>query len=282
MVNPTARFHLLLLLLLLIATQTCRIYRFSEAKVHIPDELDDVVDDEEDEAWREWGKPKKQPEFDPPPTDFTKMGLQEMQDEMMKRQQGPVFGSSSSDPALPVRYGVLVLAELLLFSFGTKLFGEIAPGTSSVSQLKNGLIWRIGLNLYSSGFTSTTLTSDYSISYIAVASVKALRITSGLLIYLLQETVSEIAMKWTKVARTGAIEAKFSGVDVSTIMFTMQKGQDALELKEFLLSQSEAYEIKIGDQLFRRPGDPSFEEVFEKLQAEKNKGYDASERHHEL
>ncbi|XP_011092637.1 uncharacterized protein LOC105172756 [Sesamum indicum] len=200
MVNPTARFHLLLLLLLLVATQTCRIYRFSEAKVHIPDELDDVVDDEEDEAWREWGKPKNQPEFDPPPTDFTKMGLQEMQDEMMKRQQGPVFG-----------------------------FVKLRPGTPRTP-----------------------------------------------------ETVSEIAVKWTKVARTGAIEAKFSGVDVSTIMFTMQKGQDALELKEFLLSQSEAYEIKIGDQLFRRPGDPSFEEVFEKLQAEKNKGHVASEKHQEL
>ncbi|KAK4418613.1 hypothetical protein Salat_2274100 [Sesamum alatum] len=203
MVNPTARFHLLLFLLLLIGTQTCRIYRFAEAakpKVHIPDELDDVVDDEEDEDWREWGKPKKQPEFDPPPTDFTKMGLQEMQDEMMKRQTGPVFG-----------------------------FVKLRPGTPRTP-----------------------------------------------------ETVSEISMKWTKVARTGAIEAKFSGVDVSTIMFTMQKGQDAQELKEFLLSQSEAYEIKIGDQLFRRPGDPSFEEIFEKLQAEKNKGHDASESHHEL
>lgn len=43
--------------------------------------------------------------------------------------------------------------------------------------------------------------------------------------------VSEIAMKWTKVARTGAIEAKFSGVDVSTIMFTMERGQDALEVR---------------------------------------------------
>ncbi|KAK4411412.1 hypothetical protein Sango_0214200 [Sesamum angolense] len=232
MVNPTARFQLLLLLLLLIATQTCRIFRFAEAKVHIPDELDDVVDDEEDEAWREWGKPKQQLEFDPPPTDFTKMGLPEMQDEMMKRQQGPLFGFVKLRPGTPE----LRLPEPVVF-----------PSS------RMALVWRIGTG-----------------------------ITLGLCVYLLQETVSEIAMKWTKVARTGAIEAKFSGVDVSTIMFTMQKGQDALELKEFLLSQSEAYEIKIGDQLFRRPGDPSFEEVFEKLQAEKYKGYDASERHHEL
>ncbi|KAL0428851.1 UNVERIFIED_CONTAM: hypothetical protein Sradi_0511100 [Sesamum radiatum] len=157
-----------------------------------------------------------------------------------------------------------------------------APGTSSVSQLKNGL--SLEKRYESVWFRLNFDHIDLRLFYFLLlfASLKPLRITLGLLIYLLQETVSEIAMKWTKVARTGAIEAKFSGVDVSTIMFTMQKGQDALELKEFLLSQSEAYEIKIGDQLFRRPGDPSFEEVFEKLQAEKNKGYDASERHHEL
>ncbi|PIN18591.1 hypothetical protein CDL12_08745 [Handroanthus impetiginosus] len=206
MKNPISHCQVLLLLLL-IATQTFKIYRFADAsqrKIHIPDELDDVVDDEEDDDWIEWGKPKKQPEFDPPPTDFSKMSVQEMQDEMMKRQFGPVFG-----------------------------FVKLRPGTPRTP-----------------------------------------------------ETISEIAMKWTKVARTGAIEAKFTGVDVSTIMFTMQKGQDTLELKEFLLSQAEAYEVKIGDQLFRRPGDPSFEEVFEKLQAEKSKGYNANSdkdgRHDEL
>ncbi|KAG8391848.1 hypothetical protein BUALT_Bualt01G0229600 [Buddleja alternifolia] len=201
MKNPTLVFHLLFLLL--IAAQICHIYRFADAKIHITDDLDDVVDDEEDDTWREWGK-KKQPEFDPPPTDLTKMDLHEMQDEMMKHQFGPVFG-----------------------------FVKLRPGARRTSEM-----------------------------------------------------ITEIAMKWTKVARTGAIEAKFSGVDVSTIMFTMQKGQDTLELKEFVLNQSEAYEIKIGDQLFRREGDPPFEELFEKLQAEKSKSYDANsmenERHNEL
>lgn len=46
----------------------------------------------------------------------------------------------------------------------------------------------------------------------------------------LQEKVTEIAMRWTKLARTGAIEAKFMSVDVSTIMFTMEKGQDSIEV----------------------------------------------------
>ena len=36
-------------------------------------------------------------------------------------------------------------------------------------------------------------------------------------------------------------------------------------MKEFILSQDEAYEIKIGDQVFRRPGDPPLDEVAEQL-----------------
>lgn len=43
----------------------------------------------------------------------------------------------------------------------------------------------------------------------------------------------------------------------------------SLQLKEFLLDQPEAYEIKIGDQAFRRPGDPPLEEVLEMLHKEK-------------
>ncbi|XP_010055112.2 uncharacterized protein LOC104443430 [Eucalyptus grandis] len=84
-----------------------------------------------------------------------------------------------------------------------------------------------------------------------------------------RDMVSEIAMKWTQVLKTGAVEVKFMGIDLNTIMFTMVKGQDTLELKEFLLDQPEAYEIKIGDQAFRRPGDPPLEEVLETLHKEK-------------
>jgi hypothetical protein len=42
------------------------------------------------------------------------------------------------------------------------------------------------------------------------------------------------------------------------------------QLKEFILSQAEAYEFKIGDKVFRRPGDPPLDQVLEKLQKEKN------------
>ncbi|KAJ0682651.1 hypothetical protein HanPI659440_Chr16g0649791 [Helianthus annuus] len=45
-----------------------------------------------------------------------------------------------------------------------------------------------------------------------------------------QDMITDIAKKWSKVARTGGIEVKFMGVDVSTIMFTLEKGQDTLEV----------------------------------------------------
>lgn len=41
------------------------------------------------------------------------------------------------------------------------------------------------------------------------------------------------------------------------------------QLKEFILNEPEAYEIKIRDQVFRKPGGPTLEEVIEKLQSKK-------------
>ena len=42
-----------------------------------------------------------------------------------------------------------------------------------------------------------------------------------------------------------------------------------LQVKDFVLSQEEAYEFKVGDSVFRRPGDPPLDEVVAKLEAEK-------------
>ncbi|ESR33661.1 hypothetical protein CICLE_v10006561mg, partial [Citrus x clementina] len=73
------------------------IVRLTEAgkrKVHVTDDLDDVVDDEEDDDWKEWGKPKVSglEEFDPPDLDFDGMDIPQMQEEMLKRQCSLVFG----------------------------------------------------------------------------------------------------------------------------------------------------------------------------------------------
>ncbi|XXG84995.1 hypothetical protein AAC387_Pa11g0177 [Persea americana] len=166
-------------------------------KVHVPDELDDVVDGEEDESWKEWGQRRPDPkEFDPPP-DPAEMHPSEFQAEMLKRHTGPSFG-------------------FVKLRLGVRRSSEVVP---------------------------------------------------------------QIAMQWTNILRTGAVAAKFMAVDVNTIMFTMEKGQDTEELKAFILSQPEAYEIKIGDLVFRRPGDPPLEQVVEMLHKQEGKadGFHSSE-----
>jgi len=182
----TMKFTLFLYMSLLLLQLTTQFKNAAEAKkpIHIPDELDDVVDDEEDEAWKEWGKPKSKspPPFDPPP-DMTGMDPSQIQSEMLKRHIGPSFGF------VKLRLGV--------------------PRT--------------------------------------------------------RDEVIQVAKMWTNVLRTGSIEAKFSAVDVNTVMFTMEKGQDTVELKDFVLSQPEAYEFKLGQNAYRRPGDPPLEEVIEML-----------------
>ncbi|CAN6704404.1 unnamed protein product [Malus baccata var. baccata] len=190
--NPTPPVPILLALLLLlilpfILSSNGEFVRFAEAgkrRVHITDDLDDVVDEEEDDTWKEWGKKSKpSSDFDPLP-DLSKMDMSQIQAEMRKRQTGPAFG-----------------------------FVKLRVGEKQTRVIRN---------------LSTFLL-------------------------------------------TGAIGARFMGVDLNTIMFTMERGQDTTELKEFALNQPEAYEIKIGDQVFRRPGDPPLEELVEKLQNEKKR-----------
>ncbi|XP_074279851.1 uncharacterized protein LOC141605110 [Silene latifolia] len=189
MMNQTHQTLFLLLTLLLLIHQTT--VQFSNAgKIHITDDLDDVVDDEEDDDWINWGKkkpsPSPQPEFNP--SDLDSMDPAQIQAEMSKFQTGPGFG-----------------------------FVKLRLGVQRT-----------------------------------------------------QDEVSETAMKWTKVLKTGGLEVKFMGVDLSTVMFTMEAGQDIDEVKEFILEQKDAYEVKIGNNAYRRPGDPPLEEVIETLRREKD------------
>ncbi|KAF7826069.1 putative mesoderm development candidate 2 [Senna tora] len=186
------------LFLLLLISHNPRFVRFADAakrRVHITDDLDDVIDDEEDDAWREWGK-KSTPSshFDLPPQDLSKMDMSQIQAEMAKHQSGPVVG-------------------FVKLNFGVRRTPEM---------------------------------------------------------------VGNIAKKWTEIMRTGAIGARFMGVDLNTVMFNMERGKDVEELKEFILNEPEAYEMKIGDQVFRRPGDPPLDEVIEKLRSEENKADNVS------
>nr|KYP64219.1 hypothetical protein KK1_018810 [Cajanus cajan] len=179
-----------LLLFLLFASAIPHFALAGKRKVHITDDLDDVFDDEEDDAWKEWGK-KPAPSF--APSDFTKLDPSQIQEEMKKRHVGPLIGF------VKLRFGA-----------------RRTP-----------------------------------------------------------DTVAEFAMKWTHVLRTGAVGVRFMAVDLSTIMFNLESIKDLEELKEFVLDQPEAYEIKMGDQFFRRPGDPPLDEVIESLNSQKGKADNA-------
>ncbi|CAB4300457.1 unnamed protein product [Prunus armeniaca] len=75
------------------------------------------------------------------------------------------------------------------------------------------------------------------------------------------DMVAEIAMKWTKVLRTGALGVRFMGVDLNTIMFNMEQGQDMTERpmnKDRRSSFSKTWRSSIGG-------------VVEKLQNEKKR-----------
>ncbi|KAJ0797564.1 hypothetical protein HanPI659440_Chr04g0175221 [Helianthus annuus] len=163
----------------------------TKKRVHIPDDLHDVEDNEEDEAWIEWGQKKKmtEEEFDPPPENFSDLDITQMQEEIMKRQVGLSYG-----------------------------------------------------------FVKLRLTDHRT-----------------------PDMVSDIAEKWTNLARTGAIEVTFMGFDITTVMFSLQNAQNTYEVKEFVLSQPESYEIKMGDRFFRRPGDPPYDDLLKELHKSKKK-----------
>ncbi|KAL2330286.1 hypothetical protein Fmac_017867 [Flemingia macrophylla] len=79
------------------------------------------------------------------------------------------------------------------------------------------------------------------------------------------DTAAEFSMKWTQVLHTGDVGVRFMAVDLSRIMFNLENTKDLED------DQPEAYEIEMGDQLFRRPGDPPLDEVIESLNNQKGK-----------
>ncbi|TMW92698.1 hypothetical protein EJD97_012675, partial [Solanum chilense] len=193
MLNQLRRFsYTICFLLLLITTGTLRFHRFAEGlqrRIHVSDDLNGDVDNEEGEELKQWGEKKPQnSESAPPSNDVEKRSPSDIQSEMMRRVLGPVFG-----------------------------FVKLRLGTRRTPEM-----------------------------------------------------VTHVAKRWVNLARSEGMDTKFIGVDWTTIMFTMEKGRDTTELKKFLLEQEEAYEINIGDQLFRRPGDPPFDEVFE-IEEEKSR-----------
>ncbi|KAJ4777268.1 LDLR chaperone MESD [Rhynchospora pubera] len=90
-----------------------------------------------------------------------------------------------------------------------------------------------------------------------------------------KDDIQNIAIKWSKMLKAGAVDVRFMAVDLNTFMFTMERGQDVEEVKEFILHQNDAYEVKLGDQTYRRPGDPPLDQVIEKLHREKHASHNS-------
>lgn len=86
---------ILLLMIFFLFLLLAHVLQFADAgkrRIHITNDLDDVIDDEEDEAWKEWGK-KKTSEPDLPDIDFSQeTDFTKIQSEMMKHQTGLAFG----------------------------------------------------------------------------------------------------------------------------------------------------------------------------------------------
>jgi hypothetical protein len=76
------QFIILLLILPFVISpipQFVRVVEASNRRVHITDDLDDVVDDEEDDAWKQWGKKSTpSPGLDLRPSDLSAMSALEI------------------------------------------------------------------------------------------------------------------------------------------------------------------------------------------------------------
>ncbi|CAM6092575.1 unnamed protein product [Calypogeia fissa] len=177
------------LLLCIVAALQLRSVHGAVRTVRISDQLDDVVDNEEDEEWKAWGKPKPKPKsaYNPPPDFVDGMDVEKYQRELMKRSMSTSMG-----------------------------FVKLRLGVSREP-----------------------------------------------------EEPARIAKKWTDLLKTGTIDVKIVAVDRNTLMVTIPEGENLLEVKDFILSQPDAYEFKLGDNVFRRPGDPPLDVVVERLKKER-------------
>ena len=147
----------------------------------IPDDLRDVVDDEEDEEWRHWGAGSGARDVpDRPPPDLSRMDPAALRAEILRGHGGPSLG-----------------------------FVKLRPGVRRT-----------------------------------------------------REEVAGIATRWSNVLRTGSVAAKFVAVDFGTLMFTMERGRDMRELKEFILGRVQGRRPVFPEARRPAPG-PSYRDATE-------------------
>lgn len=73
--------------------------------------------------------------------------------------------------------------------------------------------------------------------------------------------VMRLASQWERLLRSGHIKSEFQPVDIMTLWYQLDDDQEIEELMDFIIAQEEAYEFKVGDRIFRRPGDVPLSEL---------------------
>ncbi|CAI5506555.1 unnamed protein product [Closterium sp. Naga37s-1] len=75
------------------------------------------------------------------------------------------------------------------------------------------------------------------------------------------EDVQQLATRWQAGMTEGKIAANVYPLDSDTLHIALLTTAAASKVKEFVLEQEEAYELLVGDDVVRRPGDPPLESL---------------------
>jgi len=75
------------------------------------------------------------------------------------------------------------------------------------------------------------------------------------------EDAEALGKSWTEFARSGQVSAQFYGAGPDQLVVVVEDGAAAVKLRDFILSQPEAYEWEVERQQFRRAGDPPFDQL---------------------
>ncbi|CAI5511934.1 unnamed protein product [Closterium sp. Naga37s-1] len=76
-----------------------------------------------------------------------------------------------------------------------------------------------------------------------------------------QEDVQQLATRWQAGMTEGKIAANVYPLDSDTLHIALLTTAAASKVKEFVLEQEEAYELLVGDDVVRRPGDQPLESL---------------------
>ncbi|ONK63593.1 uncharacterized protein A4U43_C07F16860 [Asparagus officinalis] len=93
--------------------------------------------------------------------------------------------------------------------------------------------------------------------------------------------VSRSKLPYNHISGSRSFAAAMSLIKIIHLDKNSSHIRDLFSVVERICSKPEAYEMKIGEQTFRRPGDPPLEEVIEMLRRKRNEDSTLDQQHHE-